>query len=722
MMGLGGAGDEAGQWALRSLIDALPVALVGLDRDDLVIYWNAAAERVFGWSAAEVLGRPYPAVPGGHQEEHRLILQDAFKGGQGFAGIETRRLRKDGSLVDLAIWAAPLPGPSGRAAAVIGIMLDLTERKKLEDQLYQAQKMEAVGRLAGGIAHDFNNLMTVITGQSSLLLEEEVLPEDTRASVAEIGEAAQKATLLTRQLLAFSRRQVLQPRLLSVNGVIGDMGRMLQRLIGEDVTVLAELDPTLGHARLDPVQFQQVIMNLVVNARDAMPRGGRLGIRTSNARIGPEIAARFPYPVRTGDYVLVEVSDTGIGIEEAVRDRIFEPFFTTKAQGKGTGLGLSTVYGIVKQSGGYIWVDSELGEGSTFRVYFPRVEADRHEASSDSPPTPSDREGLAPEEEWTGAGITVLLAEDETAVRWLARRILERAGHTVLEAADGEEALQVAAGHPGRIHLLVSDVVMPGRRGPELYEALAAVRPGIKAVFISGYSQDYLSQELLGSPDVTFVAKPFTPARLRAAIARAFTGDDAASAAEALNESGLEAALRTLEAQTDQGERSHAMARAGELCVEAGQRERALRYFGRAVDSFLEAGDETAAERTCRRIVAIAPSVVRARRTLAILAIGRGDTDVAVERVGDYVRAAMEARQAEVAIRQLRTMVSISREPVLHDFLVRELAQLTGASTASDLDVAVNTEAAGPTDLATDEGFRARVLRAALAPPSDLVH
>jgi two-component system, cell cycle sensor histidine kinase and response regulator CckA len=707
----GAAGDATERDPLASLITALPVALVGLDRDDLVTHWNPAAERIFGWTAEEVLGRPYPACPPGHLEEHRMILQDAFKGGRGFAGIETRRLRKDGSIVDVAIWAAPLPDPAGPSRVSIAVILDLTERKKLEDQLYQAQKMEAVGRLAGGIAHDFNNLITVVTGQSSLLLEEEGLSEEVRGSVGEIADAADKAALLTRQLLAFGRRQVLQPRVISMNGVLSDMGAILQRLIGADVAIESELDSALGHARIDPVQFQQVVMNLVVNARDAMPGGGRLRIRTSNARIGTELASRFPYTVRTGDYVLLEVSDTGAGMEESVRSQIFEPFFTTKSDSQGTGLGLSTVYGIVKQSGGYIWVDSAPGEGATFRLYFPRVEADRYEAA--------EAAEAGQDEAPVVVGATILLAEDEVAVRWLARRILERAGYRVLEAEDGDAALRVARDHPGDIDLFLSDVVMPGRRGPEAYGGLAASRPGLPAIFMSGYSQEALSQQTLNLPGVQFLPKPFTPAGLRAAVARALGHDTAGGRAGPPDERTLERALRTLEAGQGVRPRSEAMARAGELCVEAGQRERALRYFGRAVDAYLEAGEEEEAERICHRILAIAPSVVRARHTLALLAMGRGDTEAAVARVGEYVRAAMEARQAEVAIRQLRTMVSISREPELQEFLVAELAQLAGGAAGIDPE-SVST-AAEPPD-ADGASFRERILRAALAPPSDLLH
>jgi PAS domain S-box-containing protein len=731
------SGDGAGPEVLVAFIDALPMALIGVDRDDLVTHWNPAAERIFGWSADEVMGRPYPIVPADHVEEHRMILQDAFQGGRGFAGIETRRQRKDGSLVDVAIWTAPLPLQGSTPHTAVAVVLDLTERKKLEDQLYQAQKMEAVGRLAGGIAHDFNNLITVVTGQSSLLLEEESLPPDFRRSVAEIADAAERAALLTRQLLAFSRRQVLQPVVVSVNGAIEDLSRMLQRLIGEDVEMSIELAPELGHVRVDPVQFQQVLMNLVVNARHAMPDGGRLRIVTSNARIGTETASRLPYPVRTGDYVVMEVVDTGMGMDEAVRSRIFEPFFTTKSAGKGTGLGLSTVYGIVKQSGGYIWVESEPGRGAVFRVYLPRVEAERQGADT----APTSR----PAPFQAGAG-TVLIAEDEVTVRWLARQILERAGYDVLEAEDGDAAVRVAAEYDGEIHLLLSDIVMPGRRGPEVFERLIEDRPGLRVLFISGYTEEALSQGRLMPDGAAFLPKPFTPARLREAVAQVL-GTASVQGSWPADAQALEAELRRLETQSttsphsdagasgrstsgaapehgsdsdtsvDEVLASDALVTAGELCVQAGQRERALRYFGRAIDGFLEAGLDDEAEAICGRILEIAPSVVRARRTLALLAIGRRDVADAVAKVGEYVRAAMEARQTEVAIRQLRTMAAISREPDLRAFVLRELVQVGGGGP--DLAREPAPVPGGPISSEADQ--RALILRAALAPPTDLM-
>jgi len=510
------AGGTHDSEAVRSLIDALPVALVGLDRNDRVTHWNPAAERLFGWTAAEVLGQPYPAISLDRRDEHQVLLDDAFKGGRNFPGVETQQRRKDGSLVDVAIWTAPLPAGGGSPSVAIGVILDLTERKKLETLLYQSQKMEAVGQLAGGIAHDFNNLITVVTGQSGLLSEDPRLPQEWRDSVAAITEAADRAALLTRQLLAFSRRQVLQARVFCINDAINEMRDMLRRLIGADVDIVTDLDQDLGHVRVDPTQFQQIVLNLAVNARDAMPDGGRLRIATSNAWIDAAMAAAFPYPVLTGGYIRLEVQDSGEGMDDLVLNRIFEPFFTTKPRGQGTGLGLSTVYGIVKQSGGYIWVDSAPAEGTTFSIYLPRVVAETPVAAVpadvrvDQAPSPSDE--------------TILLVEDEAGVRELARRVLERAGYRVLEADDGEAAIALSGEYPGEIHLLVSDVVMPGQRGPAVFRRLAAERPGLRVLFMSGYSEEVLAMDAFVTPVVSFLEKPFTPAALRQAVADSLRG------------------------------------------------------------------------------------------------------------------------------------------------------------------------------------------------------
>jgi two-component system, cell cycle sensor histidine kinase and response regulator CckA len=390
--------------------------------------------------------------------------------------------------------------------AVKGYLLDVTERKALEEQLLQSQKMEAVGQLAGGIAHDFNNLLTTIRGTTHTLLDT-VTDDTVRSDVQEIDRAAERAGDLTRQLLAFSRRQVLAPRLLNPNSLIIEMSRMLSRLIGEDVDLRLELSPILDRVEADPGQIEQVLMNLVVNARDAMPQGGRLTIETRNARLDEADVARYGYVI-PGPYVMIVVSDTGEGIPEGLHDRIFEPFFTTKEVGKGTGLGLSTVYGIVKQSGGYIWVDSEPGRGASFRVYLPRV--DEVARTDDTP-------AAAPPIATLGRGELLLLVEDDAGVRKLASRVLERSGYRVVTAESGDQAVDITKVLGDRIELVITDVVMPRMSGPELVVRLHQLRPALPVLFMSGYTSDAVVRHGM-EHGVDFMQKPFTPAGLTARV------------------------------------------------------------------------------------------------------------------------------------------------------------------------------------------------------------
>jgi signal transduction histidine kinase len=373
------------------------------------------------------------------------------------------------------------------------------ERKKLEEQLRQAQKMEAIGQLTGGIAHDFNNMLTVILGYSELMLQRLKAEDHLRSDVEQVKEAGVRASLLTRQLLAFSRKQVLQPKVLDVNAVLTNMDRMLQRLIGEDVDLVTMPAPGLGRVHADPGQIEQVIVNLAVNARDAMPNGGKLTIETANVELD-DAYARKHISVKPGSYVMLAVSDTGCGMDAATQARIFEPFFTTKEVGKGTGLGLSTVYGIVKQSEGYVWVYSEVGRGTTFKVYLPRVEA--------------MAEAVEPSREAAKAirgSETVLLVEDEKSVRALARSILRAHGYTVLEAGQGKEALLLSGQHEGPIHLMITDVVMPELSGRDLAERLKPSRPNMKVLFMSGYADKAIVHHGELKPDTAFLQKPFTP-------------------------------------------------------------------------------------------------------------------------------------------------------------------------------------------------------------------
>jgi two-component system, cell cycle sensor histidine kinase and response regulator CckA len=412
------------------------------------------------------------------------------------AGIWKHRT-KDGTIIDVEINAHELTF-YGRPAQMV-LAYDVTERRLLEEQLRQSQKMEAVGQLAGGIAHDFNNLLTVITGYSDLTLRRLDKESPFRSSLEEIKKAGERAASLTRQLLAFSRKQVLQPKVLQLNAIVADVDKMLRRLIGEDIDPLTLLEPSLGQIKADPGQIEQVILNLAVNARDAMPQGGKLTIETDNVYLDNQYARRHT-AIQPGQYVMLAVSDTGCGIDAETQMRIFEPFFTTKEQGKGTGLGLSTVYGIVKQSGGHLWVYSEVGKGTTFKIYLPRVDGvnERDEARDTMAKLPQGRE-------------TVLLTEDEEQVRQMIQMILEMNGYHVLAASGGEEALALYKQHEGQIDLIITDVVMPQMSGRELAQSLEVLHPGIKVLYMSGYTDDAIVRHGLLDQEIAFLQKPFTP-------------------------------------------------------------------------------------------------------------------------------------------------------------------------------------------------------------------
>jgi PAS domain S-box-containing protein len=396
----------------------------------------------------------------------------------------------------------PLRGTDGEIIGVIGVALDITDRKHLADQLRQSQKLQAVGELAGGVAHDFNNLLMVVKGHAEMLLDR--LPgasaerqSPARQNVEQIQQAAERAAGLTRQLLAFSRMQVLQPRVLDLNEVVAGMIQMVSRVIGANIELAFLPGANLGRVKADPSQIEQVALNLVVNARDAMPDGGRLTIETSNVHLDRDYATEHAV-VDPGHYVMLTVSDSGCGMDAATQARIFEPFFTTKAQGRGTGLGLATVYGVVKQSGGYVWVYSEVGHGTTFKVYLPMVQAPVEKTAPEKPAS-----GHEPGSE------TILLVEDEQSVRELVTEYLAARGYQVLEAADGMQALEIAAAHAGKIQLLITDVVMPRLSGRELAARLSATRPDLKVLYISGYTDDSIFRHGVLEGGMAFLQKPF---------------------------------------------------------------------------------------------------------------------------------------------------------------------------------------------------------------------
>ncbi|MFO0592800.1 MAG: PAS domain S-box protein [Polyangiaceae bacterium] len=467
-----------------------------------IIYVSPGFERLTGYSAAEVMGQSCAFLHGAETDPEAIDeIATAMERGRS-CSVHLIDYRKDGTKFWNDLTLAPVTDAHGRVTHFVAVQTDVTERRRLEEQFRQAQKMEAVGRLAAGVAHDFNNLLTIINGYSDPSLTT-MLPDDPLHEVlSEIHRAGERAETLTRQLLAFSRQQVLEPKVLSLNDVVLDTQKMLRRMIGEDVMMITTLceDPWLIKA--DPGQLGQILINMAVNARDAMPTGGQLFIETRNVLLGCEGCARYP-EVQPGEHVMLLVRDTGHGMDEATKERVFEPFFTTKGVGKGTGLGLATVHGIVQQSRGCIRIESEPGKGATFRVYLPRI------AGMEAAPISGSRmQSMPPGTE------TVLVVEDQEAVRALAAHVLRSCGYAVLEASNGLAALEIARGHAGPIDLLVSDVVMPHLGGRDLATRLLAERPACKVLFLSGYTDDALIHHGVLEAEYAFLQKPFTPSLL----------------------------------------------------------------------------------------------------------------------------------------------------------------------------------------------------------------
>ena len=481
------------------ILNAAGEGIIGLDLDGHINFVNPAALRLLGYEMHELLGQDLAAlaerpVTGSNGRVHAALAANTT--------CRTHDLffwRKDGTCFPIESTATPLR-QEGRQVGSVFVFKDITERRHLEEQFRQAQKMEAVGRLAGGVAHDFNNLLTVVSGYSELLAHNPSLDAKAQEAVTEVHKAAERAIAVTRQLLAFGRKQILAPRPLDLTELVRDMEPILRRLLGEDIEMVTELAPHLPPVTADAGQLQQIVMNLVVNSRDAMPDGGTLTITTSDVPVDAATAAQQP-SLQPGRYALLTVADTGCGMDADTRHHIFEPFFTTKEAGRGTGLGLATVYGIVVQSGGHIDVQSEPGRGTTFRVLWPQAGDGADATPATEPPPDAVRGGTE----------TLLLVEDEESVRGLAARVLQSYGYRVLEARDGAEALQVAQGTSEYLHLLVTDVVMPGISGLELARRLGAQRPRLRVLYMSGYTDDAIVRRGVLAADAQFLPKPFTP-------------------------------------------------------------------------------------------------------------------------------------------------------------------------------------------------------------------
>ncbi len=481
-------------YAIKSIRECVSVT----DTDDKIIFVNDAFLKTYGYERSELIGKSMDIVKSANNppEILREILPKTLQGG--WTGEIINR-KKDGSEFPVSLSTSVIHRNNGHPDALIGVAIDITQRRELETLLQQSQKLEAIGQLAGGVAHDFNNLLTIINGYSSILLSELCEDDEIYNDIKQIHMAGLRAGSLTEQLLAFSRKQIIKPDVLNLNLIVKENKKMLQRLIGEDIVIQLHLDENIGYTKADSGQINQIIMNLSVNARDAMPDGGQLTIETKNQEIDAEYSARY-LKAKPGKYIVLSISDNGVGMDKQTKSRIFEPFFTTKEIGKGTGLGLATVYGIVKQNGGYVSVYSEPGNGTTFNIYLPQIEEDFIVIKQKK----SSLETLHGTE-------TVLLVEDEFEVRQLAAEILQNAGYRVLKASHGKEAIEVIKNYNAKVHLLISDVIMPEMNGKKLADNLLNQYSDFKVIFISGYTGEAISRSGILKKGTIFLQKPFSP-------------------------------------------------------------------------------------------------------------------------------------------------------------------------------------------------------------------
>ncbi len=483
--------------ALRNVSESLSV----FDLNGNIIFVNESFVKTYGYEKEELIGQSinkfHPST--NPRQIFKPIIEKTLK--ENWEGELTAR-RKSGELFSIYIRTSTVTDEDGKPIVIIGVARDITEKKLLEDQLRQSQKMEAIGQLAGGIAHDFNNLLTVIEGYTELLFSSVNETEPAYNFIKQIKKASDRATSLTRQLLAFSRRQILQPKNIDLNTLVTEMGVLLKRLIGEDIELSMQLNPEIGAIKADRSQMEQVLMNLAVNARDAMPDGGQLVIETNKIALD----AQFEWHhsgLRKGNYVVLSISDTGLGMDEETKEHVFEPFFTTKEKAKGTGLGLATVYGIVKQSGGHIWVDSEKGKGTTFKIYLPMIKRKQTDKEKDSLQAKNKM-----------GNETILVVEDEFMVRELVCDSLRTNGYTILEASNGNEAIEIFSKNSQKIDLILTDVIMPTMSGRKMVEILQKNHPGITALYMSGYTDDAIIKHGVLEPGMAYIQKPFSPKAL----------------------------------------------------------------------------------------------------------------------------------------------------------------------------------------------------------------
>jgi hypothetical protein len=499
--------DSQNRMAL--IVDSSQDAIIGKNLDGIITQWNKGAEQIYGYHAAEIIGQNISILcPPDRPDEVPAILEKIRKGNR-VEYFESVRVTKDGRRLNMSISVSPIHDGDGNIIGASAIARDITAQKKFEDQLRQSQKMEAVGRLAGGVAHDFNNLLGIVTACTELLRSR--VDTESLEYLDNIREAANRGVGLTRQLLAFGRRQTVQAQILDLNERLREMSKLLRPLMGDDVEIFLPSRSKSAVVEVDPGQLDQVVLNLAVNARDAMPRGGKLIIDTGVFDIDENFAQE--HTMTPGRYVMLAISDNGTGMDEVTRTRIFEPFFTTKETGKGSGLGLATVYGIVRQAGGHIWVYSEPGQGTTFKIYLPSAEHKLGiESEEQAEALPAKRDG-----------VTILLAEDDPIMRKLTRKMLEEHGYRVLEATNGEAALEVISHHPSSIDLTLTDVAMKGMNGPDLVLRLMDSHPEMKIIYMSGYTGELIAHQGLQS-GIPLLEKPFTRAALLKTIDEALGG------------------------------------------------------------------------------------------------------------------------------------------------------------------------------------------------------